>query len=116
MTVNVALQDMAWQELVLWLAISYTTASIVLMVGFGKRLRMVRAASWGAVSGVLVVLIFMALAVALEQGEVSQVVPVAASYPVFTAILAFVLLRERITVRRLIGTGLVIVGVIAISI
>ena len=46
----------------------------------------------------------------------SQVIPVSASYPIFTAILAVIVLHERLTPRRIAGTALVIVGVIAVSI
>ncbi len=107
---------MAWQELVLWLAIGYVTFSVVLLVGFGVRLQAVPGARWGALSGVFVVAIFVALSVALEQGDVSEVVPVAASYPVFTAVLAVIVLRERMTVRRILGTVVIVGGVIAITI
>ena len=113
---KVALEDMAWQQLVLWLAIAYTTFSVVLLVGFGVRLKAVPAARWGALSGVFVVAIFVALSVALEQGDVSEVVPVAASYPVFTAVLAVIVLRERLTARRMFGTAVIVGGVIAITI
>ena len=113
---KVALEDMAWQELVLWLAIGYVTFSVVLLVGFGVRLQAVPGARWGALSGVFVVAIFVALSVALEQGDVSEVVPVAASYPVFTAVLAVIVLRERMTVRRIFGTVVIVGGVIAITI
>ena len=113
---KVALEDMAWQELVLWLAVGYTTFSVVLLVGFGVRLQRVPAARWGALSGAFVVAIFVALSVALEQGDVSEVVPVAASYPVFTAVLAVIVLRERMTVRRIFGTVVIVGGVIVITI
>ena len=113
--VKVALEDMVWQELVLWLAVAYITFSVVLLVGFGVRLQAIPAARWGALSGAFVVSIFVALSVALEQGDVSEVVPVAASYPVFTAILAVIVLRERMTVRRMLGTAVIVGGVIAIT-
>ena len=78
------------------------------------RLQAVPAARWGAVSGALVVTSFLALSIALEQGDVSEVVPVAASYPVSTAVLAVIVLRERMTVRRIFGTAVIVGGVIAI--
>lgn len=114
-TAKVALEDMAWQELLLWATLAYVAISLVLLVGLRARLRRVRAARWGAVAGVLVVGTLVTLSLALEGGEVSQVIPVAASYPVFTVVLAAAFLSERITARRLIATALVIGGVIVLS-
>ena len=114
-TVKVALEDMVWQELALWLAVAYIIASVVLIVGFGTRLQAVSAAPWGALAGAFVVATFISISVALERGDVSVVVPVAASYPVFTAVLAVIVLRERLTWRRVIGTAVIVGGVIAIT-
>ena len=43
-------------------------------------------------------------------------IPVTAAYPVFTAILAVIVLGERLTPRRLVGTGLVVAGVVVVSV
>ncbi len=45
---------------------------------------------------------------AISEGESSKVVTITALYPVLTVILAYLLLHEPITVRKLIGVGLAI--------
>lgn len=48
---------------------------------------------------------------ALKSGAVSQVTPVAGAYPLVAALLGWVVLREPITVARMIGVALIIAGV-----
>ncbi len=48
---------------------------------------------------------------ALKLGDVSFVVPVAAIYPLVTAILSVIFLNEQITLHRVLGIILIIVGI-----
>ena len=48
---------------------------------------------------------------ALKAGATSKIVPIAATYPLITAILSIIILKENVTVARLIGTLLIIAGV-----
>jgi transporter family protein len=48
---------------------------------------------------------------ALKKGATSQVVPIAATYPLVTAVLSILILREQVTPLRLVGTLLIIVGI-----
>ncbi|NPV28849.1 MAG: EamA family transporter [Firmicutes bacterium] len=48
---------------------------------------------------------------ALKAGEVSVVSPIMASFPVVTVLLAFLLLGEKYTPGKLLGTLLIVVGV-----
>jgi len=48
---------------------------------------------------------------ALKAGATSKVVPIAASYPLITAILSIIILKENVTLVRLIGTTLIIAGI-----
>ena len=48
---------------------------------------------------------------ALKKGATSQIVPIAATYPLITAILSFLILRENVTPLRLLGTVLIIAGI-----
>lgn len=48
---------------------------------------------------------------ALKLGETSKVVPIAATYPLVTAILSVLILKEGVTAPRIIGTILIISGV-----
>ena len=48
---------------------------------------------------------------ALKRGATSQIVPIAATYPLVTAILSVLILSEQVTFLRLIGTLLIIIGI-----
>lgn len=48
---------------------------------------------------------------ALKRGTASQIVPIAAAYPLVTAILSVLILGENVTILRLIGTILIVVGI-----
>ena len=54
----------------------------------------------------------MAFYHALRSGALSQVTPVAGAYPLVAAILGWVILREPLTLPRVLGVACVIVGVI----
>jgi transporter family protein len=67
----------------------------------------------GVVAGAAAMILFY---VALSLGEISRVKPVAfALAPTTAALLAWMLLGEAMTVRKAIGIGLVIAGVILLS-
>jgi transporter family protein len=48
---------------------------------------------------------------ALRLGGASLVVPIAATYPLITAFLSWVVLGENLTLPRIIGTGFIVLGV-----
>ncbi|MFC1631461.1 EamA family transporter [Candidatus Omnitrophota bacterium] len=48
---------------------------------------------------------------ALKSGATSKVVPIAACYPLVTALLSVIILKENVTLARLIGTSLIIAGI-----
>jgi transporter family protein len=48
---------------------------------------------------------------ALKMEATSKVVPIAASYPLVTALLSILILREGVTLPRVIGTTLIVVGI-----
>lgn len=49
---------------------------------------------------------------ALQNGSVSQVTPVAGAYPLVAALLGWTLLREPLTLTRLLGVMLIVFGVV----
>ncbi len=53
---------------------------------------------------------------ALKSGEASIVVPLVASFPVFTSIIAFFFLGERLTAMKASGLVLVVLGVILLRV
>ena len=52
---------------------------------------------------------------ALGKGESSRVVPIVATFPLFTAIYAFLILKESITTPKLIGTFLIVAGLVILN-
>ena len=48
---------------------------------------------------------------ALRLGGASLVVPITATYPLITVLLSWLVLQESLTVSRVIGTGLIVLGV-----
>ncbi len=48
---------------------------------------------------------------ALRLGGASLVVPITATYPLITVLLSWLILHESLTVPRVVGTGLIILGV-----
>jgi transporter family protein len=106
---------MEWPELVLWTSIFYAVIALVLVGAAGQRLRLVADARWGALSGGFAATALIMLFLALSSGDVSRVVPITASYPAVTLLLAAIVLAEKVTSKRVLATSLVIVGVILLS-
>ena len=48
---------------------------------------------------------------ALRLGGASLVVPITATYPLITVLLSWLILQEGLTVSRVVGTGLIVLGV-----
>ncbi len=48
---------------------------------------------------------------ALKLGATSKIVPIAAAYPLVTALLSVLVLREGVTFSRVIGTALIVSGI-----
>jgi bacterial/archaeal transporter family protein len=115
-TSRLALETLTWQDLVVWAALAHSTAATgVFLHGRARGERLVRADGWAAVAGVLAVLSLAALYLALGNGEASVVIPVSSAFPIVTLLLAWLLLGERLTVRRSVGTLVVVMGVVVIT-
>ena len=65
-------------------------------------------AASGVTAGLLAMWTYYA---ALKVGATSKVVPIAACYPLFTALLSTLILREGVSVPRLVGTALIVSGI-----
>lgn len=48
---------------------------------------------------------------ALKMEATSKIVPIAASYPLVTALLSVLILREGVTLPRVFGTALIVIGI-----
>ena len=53
--------------------------------------------------------------IALGKGESSNIVPIVATFPLFTAIYAFLILKESITTPKIIGTFLIVSGLVILN-
>lgn len=51
----------------------------------------------------------------LKAGMASKIVPIAAAYPLITAILSMVILKEEVNMQRIVGVILTIIGVVLIK-
>ena len=87
---------------------------LLLREGFSYPLRDIAVISFGGfVSGFLGLLLYYK---AIKVGEVSVVAPIVASSPLWASLFAFMLLGESFTLYKLVGTLLVVFGVILITI
>ncbi|MDQ7082913.1 MAG: EamA family transporter [Aquificota bacterium] len=87
---------------------------LLLREGFSYPLRDIAVISFGGfVSGFLGLLLYYK---AIKVGEVSVVAPIVASSPLWASLFAFMLLGESFTLQKFVGTLLVVLGVILITI
>ena len=93
------------------------TLALVIYLVFAGKLKQVFEAdfkTWAifSVTGILAGLIGMVTYfTALKKGATSQIVPIAATYPLVTALLSVLILGENVTPLRVAGTVLIIIGV-----
>jgi transporter family protein len=112
---KLALRSLHWTELVVWAAACYAVATVILVGHNGVRLHLSFDGGMAALAGMMAVLGLVLIYVALGRGDVSQVIPVTSSYPVLTLIVSAIVLGEDITVTGVIGTLLVVSGVIVLT-
>ena len=53
--------------------------------------------------------------VALKQDLTSRIIPIAATFPLFTALYAFIFLHETLSIQRIIGIVLIVLGLIFVN-
>jgi transporter family protein len=113
--IKLAMPGIGWPQVVHWSTLAYiVTASAVVIFG-GWTLPLGAGAGWAIAFGLLAVGGLVFLFLALERGEASLVVPIGATYPVLSAILAAIFLTEVITPLRALGIGLVVTGAMVIG-
>ncbi len=66
----------------------------------------------GVLAGVLGMFTYFSL---LKSGQASKIVPLTAAYPLVTALLSFLVLGEKLTLLRLLGISLTILGLIILQ-
>ena len=114
-TTKLALRTITWEQLVLWVPLAYIVIAVSLAIFRGTSFPLGVGGGWAAATAIFVSISLVLFFVALSRGEASKVVPVTSAYPAVTLIGSALFLAEAITAVRVIGTGLVIVGVVLIS-
>ncbi|OGW75938.1 MAG: hypothetical protein A2Z72_08890 [Omnitrophica bacterium RBG_13_46_9] len=97
-------------------SLAVTVALVIYMVLAGKAKQILQIdiktlaifSATGLMAGLLGMITYFA---ALKHGATSQIVPIAATYPLVTAILSVLILGEQVTPLRLIGTLFIIIGI-----
>lgn len=89
---------------------------LVLIVGMGKTQALIetnpRVIFFFTLSGLLAGLLgTWTYLTALKMGDASRVVPITATYPLVTAFLSFLILKEDFSLSRILGTILIVMGV-----
>ena len=114
-TAKLALRTITWQELVLWVPIAYLVVAAALVVFGDTAFPLGVGGGWAAVTAVCASSALVLFFYALTKGPASQVTPVTSAYPVVTVIGSALLLAEKITLIRGLGTALIVVGVVLLA-
>ena len=114
-TTKVALRTIEWQQIVYWVPIVYALLSVILWLVYRKPMVLGSGGGWAIVTAFAAAAGLICLFYALSKGDASVVVPMTSAYPVIALIGGAIFLSESITATRLIGTALVIAGVVVIS-
>jgi transporter family protein len=115
-TGKLALATLSWPTLVFWTGAGYVvTASLLLALG-RVHFAITPGTAWAVLSALLVIVGLISAYIALGAGDVTKVVSISAAYPVVTLILAASFLAESVSAGRLLGTLLVVTGVVLVTV
>jgi bacterial/archaeal transporter family protein len=114
-TSKLALDHLDWPDLVLWQTAGYALVVAVILARGHAKIRFNRGSAWAAATAVCAMIGLVSFFIALASGEASKVVPVSGAYPAMTLIMSALFLRERLTLGRVIGVVLVIIGVVIVT-
>ena len=98
-------------------AVTVALLALFALSGKFEDLARVSAKNWAlfAVSGLMAGLLAMwTYFYVLKSGMMSKIVPITASYPLVTALLAFLVLGESFSVQRVVGIVMAIAGIVLI--
>lgn len=114
-TIKLALRTIEWPIILLSVTVSFVVLSIFFMRDVHVPPKPGLWLVYVALSGALAAGAFPLFNVALKAGDASQVVPVSATYPVVTLVLAALFLTESLTTLRVAGVGLIVGGIVLVS-
>src|SRR5262249_6031161 len=114
-TAKLALRTISWEQLVLWVAISYIVIAAILVIFKGETVPLGAGGGWAAVTAFAASSALILFFYALTKGPASQVTPATSAYPIVTVVGSALFLSEELTLIRGLGTALVIAGVVLLS-
>jgi transporter family protein len=114
-TTKVALRTIDWQQVVYWVPVAYILFALLLALVYRKPMVLGAGGGWAIVTAFCAAAGLVCLFYALSKGDASVVVPTTSAYPVVALIAGAIVLSESITLQKLVGTVLVIAGVVVIS-
>ena len=114
-TTKVALRTIDWQQVVYWVPVAYVVLSLLLWLVYQKPMVLGTGGGWAIVTAFAAAGGLICFFYALSKGDASVVVPATSAYPVIALAGGAIFLSESITVPKVIGTLLVIAGVVVIS-
>jgi bacterial/archaeal transporter family protein len=114
-TTKVALRTIDWQQVVYWVPVAYVVLSAILWLVYQKPMVLGTGGGWAIVTAFAAAGGLICFFYALSKGDASVVVPATSAYPVIALIGGVIFLSESFTVPKVIGTVLVIAGVVVIS-
>ncbi len=114
-TAKLALRTISWEQLVLWVPVSYIVFSLIFVIFKGTSFPLGVGGGWAAATAFAASSSLILFFYALTKGPASQVTPATSAYPVVTVIGSALFLSEQITLVRGVGTALVVAGVVLLS-
>jgi uncharacterized membrane protein len=115
-TGKLALRHLHWPDLILWSGLGYVVVASFLLITGHTSIRVTAGSWWAMLSAALAISGLIALYVALGHGDATKVSAISAAYPAVTLLLAAATLSEALTVARVAGVALVVVGVIVLTV
>jgi transporter family protein len=114
-TGKLALGTLRWPDLVLWTGVGYVVVAAILLVRGQTAIQYTTGTLWAIASGALAIGGLVTLYLALGAGEAGRVTAISAAYPAVTLLLGALFLSEPLTLGRVIGAGLIMAGVVTVS-
>jgi transporter family protein len=112
---KIALENLDWKSVFVFAGVAQIFVIAIFYGATRPPMAFDMKTCYAMIVGILGVSATMAFYYALEQGRASIVVPLTATYPLVTVILAAVLLRERLSINQGAGVLLAILAIVLIS-
>ena len=114
---KLALEYMTWQHLIILTGFGISVATLSIYFYFRPNLPEIsrKGIVFGTLVGIVYTIGTLCFSLALSRGKASIVVPLTSLYPLITMLLAFLLLKERITILQGIGIIFSLIAMLLMS-